>query len=128
MLTALSTALIYHAHFARSYSLAALLALLLVCVSPWFLHARDGTDPRMLLEMATTNGARGLGYHPACVSLDPGGAAPLAGILAAPIDPRSPVDPLAQVLARDEAPAWLLGPAPGATLAAAITRGGTGEA
>lgn len=44
-----------------------------------FLHRRDGTDPTTLLQMATINGAKGLGFDQRLVTFDPG---PIAGIVA----------------------------------------------
>lgn len=41
------------------------------------LFERDGADPLLLLEMATTNGARALGLDPAWFTFEPG---PLAGV------------------------------------------------
>ncbi|MCP3902167.1 MAG: amidohydrolase family protein [Planctomycetes bacterium] len=72
------------------------------------LYRRDGTDPRLLLRMATTAAARALGFDDAPYDLRPG---PSAGILAVTVDPGAR-DPLAAALRSDAAPAWLLGPMP----------------
>jgi cytosine/adenosine deaminase-related metal-dependent hydrolase len=72
------------------------------------LHGRDGTDPRLLLRMATVNGASALGVDPTFVTLAPG---PVAGLLLARIDPDRDVDPLRQSLDNQDAPHWLLPPA-----------------
>jgi len=61
-----------------------------------YLYQRDGTDPDTLLSMATTVGAVALGFDPALVTLSPG---QIAGLIAMPFDPDSPIDPLRQVLA-----------------------------
>jgi cytosine/adenosine deaminase-related metal-dependent hydrolase len=71
------------------------------------LHERDDADARTLLRMATTNGARALGFDPDLVTFAPGTT---AGVLALPIDPASSVDPLTQALRSDAAPTWLTGP------------------
>ena len=68
-----------------------------------FLFARDGTDPRTLLEMATVNGARALGFGTDLVSFAPG---PVAGVIALPCDDGA-ADPLRAALGRDEAPRWI---------------------
>ena len=70
-----------------------------------FLSRRDGTDPRVLLAMGTTNGARGLGHDTERVTL--GRGAQPAGLIALPVDPGSSLDPLEQVMRRDDAPEWL---------------------
>lgn len=44
-----------------------------------FLHRRDGTDPILLLKMATVNGAKALGFDPGLVSFGPGR---IAGVIA----------------------------------------------
>ena len=62
----------------------------------------------MLLAMATINGAVALGIdETAAPSLRAGAS---AGVIAAPIDPSSAVDPLRQVLVDDAAPEWIAGP------------------
>jgi cytosine/adenosine deaminase-related metal-dependent hydrolase len=72
------------------------------------LARRDGTDPALLLRMATVNGARALGMDEALVALGPAGL----GVLALPVDPAAREDPLAAALRRDDAPTWIAGPAP----------------
>ena len=72
-----------------------------------FLHRRDGTDPGLLLKMATLGGARGLGVDPRLVTLEPG---PTAGLVAASFDPDEAIPPLVQVLERDDPPRWVTGP------------------
>ncbi|MHC4946935.1 MAG: amidohydrolase family protein [Planctomycetota bacterium] len=77
------------------------------------LHARDGTDPRRLLRMATVAGARGLGLDPGPVTLAPG---PTAGLLALETGDDPGPDPLRAALRRDDLPRWLVpagGPAAG---------------
>ncbi|MEE8509310.1 MAG: hypothetical protein V3T07_09620, partial [Myxococcota bacterium] len=76
------------------------------------LYRRDGTDPAVLLRMGTVAGAVGLGFDPALVTLAPG---PTAGLLALPIDRGRDVDPLCQIMERDDPPQWVLGPVPGLT-------------
>ncbi|MHC4128678.1 MAG: amidohydrolase family protein [Planctomycetota bacterium] len=71
------------------------------------LYRRDGTDPVTLLRMATVGGAKGLGFDPGPVTLEPG---PTIGLIAAPFDPGSTWDPLRQVLTRDDPPRWIAGP------------------
>ncbi|MHC5112825.1 MAG: amidohydrolase family protein [Planctomycetota bacterium] len=70
------------------------------------LHRRDGTEARLLLAMATTNGARALGFDPAPHDFRPG---PTAGVIAVAVDRAAP-DPLAAALASDAAPAWITDP------------------
>jgi cytosine/adenosine deaminase-related metal-dependent hydrolase len=72
-----------------------------------FLYQRDGTDPSTLLRIATVAGAVALGFDPTLVTLAPG---PTAGLLAAACDPQDPVDPLRQVLTRNDPPTWVVGP------------------
>ncbi len=74
------------------------------------LHRRDGTDPVVLLRMATVAGAVGLGFDPALVTLAPG---PTAGLLALPIARGRGLDPLRQIMESDDPPQWVLGPVPG---------------
>jgi 5-methylthioadenosine/S-adenosylhomocysteine deaminase len=69
------------------------------------LHRRDDADPVVLLRMATTAGAVGLGLEPDLVTLAPG---PVAGLIAFPYDAADPVDPFRQVLQRDDAPQWVV--------------------
>ncbi len=73
------------------------------------LYRRDRTDPHRLLTMATTHGANALGLKPSAATLQPGAGATL-GIIALPFDVNDARDPLAQVLLRDEAPEWIVGP------------------
>ncbi len=70
------------------------------------LHRRDDADPAVLLRMATTAGAIGLGLDPGFVTFAPG---PVAGLVALPFDPADACDPFAQVLQRDDAPEWVAG-------------------
>ena len=75
------------------------------------LYRRDGTPPRLLLRMATINGAAALGFDPNLVTLKPG---PIAGLLAIPLcSTGSGGDACARMLLTDEPPQWLLGPYPG---------------
>jgi len=69
------------------------------------LHRRDDADPVLLLRMATTAGAIGLGLDPDLVTLAPG---PVAGLIALPYDAADTRDPLVQVLQRDDAPEWIV--------------------
>jgi cytosine/adenosine deaminase-related metal-dependent hydrolase len=71
------------------------------------LYRRDGVDPRMLLRMGTIHGATALGFDPGLVAFRPG---PTLGVLALAIDDRSSDDALRQVMHRDDAPRWVLGP------------------
>lgn len=64
-----------------------------------FLHARDATDPRTLLAMATTHAAAALALDPRDFTLSPG-ARPRA-ILAVPLPTGTPRDPAGAVLATD---------------------------
>jgi cytosine/adenosine deaminase-related metal-dependent hydrolase len=59
------------------------------------LYRRDQTDPTLLLQMATTNGAKALGMNEAAFTLRPGAA--LAGLIAVPVDGRTD-NPLADAL------------------------------
>ena len=68
------------------------------------LHRRDDADPVVLLRMATTAGAIGLGLDPDLVTLSPG---PVAGLIALPYDAADTRDPFVQVLQRDDAPEWV---------------------
>ncbi|UCD74134.1 MAG: amidohydrolase family protein [Phycisphaerales bacterium] len=74
------------------------------------LHRRDGTEPRKLLAMATTAGARGLGFDARLTTLAPG---PTAGILAVPCTSTASDDPLADALNGDDPPRWVWGPIDG---------------
>ncbi len=71
------------------------------------LYRRDGTDPELLLRMATTAGARALGLDPGLFTFRPG---PIAGLIGVPFDPGAARDPLEQILGRDDPPAWVAGP------------------
>lgn len=62
-----------------------------------FLFARDGVDPRLLLEMATINGARALGLDPSLFTFG-SGEKPIAGIIAVAIDGQTSADPLRSVM------------------------------
>jgi len=62
------------------------------------LHRRDGTDPTLLLAMATVNGMRALELEPADATFAPG-ARP--GLVAIRYDAAAGVDPLRSVLAAD---------------------------
>jgi cytosine/adenosine deaminase-related metal-dependent hydrolase len=73
------------------------------------LWRRDGTDPRMLLRMATINGGQALGCDPSLVTFELG---PVAGVIAVDIDPHEPADPLVQALGHDRAPRWVIAPGP----------------
>lgn len=66
-----------------------------------YLYRRDGTDPAVLLAMATVNGARGLGHDPGAVSFRGG---PLAGMMAVRLTEHSLADPLASMLGDDDGP------------------------
>jgi cytosine/adenosine deaminase-related metal-dependent hydrolase len=73
-----------------------------------FLHRRDGTDPRLLLRMATINGAVALAADSLPFTFQPGLK---PGVLAIDgVDPDSSRDPLSQVLANDDSPRWVIGP------------------
>jgi aminodeoxyfutalosine deaminase len=76
-----------------------------------FLHRRDGVDPITLLRMATVHGAHGLERDPGPVTFQPGVT---AGILAVDIDSASSLDPLRQMLRRDDPPRWVIEPSRGA--------------
>ncbi len=77
------------------------------------LYKRDGTDPRLLLRLATMNGAAALGFDPELVTLRPGVT---AGVLSLSIDAQNDADPLKQAMSRDDAPHWVLDPAMGESL------------
>lgn len=68
-----------------------------------YLHRRDGTDPRVLLGMATVNGARALGLDPSWFTLSPG---PIAGLVAVPVG-REETDPCRAVMGGSGAPEFL---------------------
>jgi cytosine/adenosine deaminase-related metal-dependent hydrolase len=72
-----------------------------------FLHRRDAASPRLLLRMATVNGARSLGFDPDPYTFRPGAS---GGVLAAEIDPASSVDPLVQALRSSDPPRWVIAP------------------
>ncbi|MCF6285932.1 MAG: hypothetical protein L3K26_12155 [Candidatus Hydrogenedentes bacterium] len=65
---------------------------------------RDGTDPKALLQMATTNGAIALGLDPQRFTLTPGNH-PL-GLLAIPIEPGTS-DSWAGAMQSNEPPEWV---------------------
>jgi cytosine/adenosine deaminase-related metal-dependent hydrolase len=68
------------------------------------LHARDGTDPALLLRMATLNGARALGLPDRLFTLAPGSTP--AGILAVDVSGTpADVSPLGRVLQSRRPPA-----------------------
>jgi cytosine/adenosine deaminase-related metal-dependent hydrolase len=69
-----------------------------------FLYARDATDPRRLLGMATVAGARALGFDPALLTLAPG---PTLGVIAVPFQGEE--GSLASVLRSSHAPEWIAG-------------------
>ena len=70
-----------------------------------FLHRRDGTDPRLLLRMATVNGAVALGLDPGLFDFATG---PLAGVVAVEVSD-GPGGPLERVLSRSAPPRLLWG-------------------
>lgn len=72
------------------------------------LYRRDNVDALRLLHMATRAGARALGENEDSVTFRPG---PVRGIVGVPVNPHSTIDPLHQVLERDDAPQWILPPA-----------------
>lgn len=63
------------------------------------LYQRDQTDPETLLVMATIHGARALRLDSKIATLQPGAPARFACL---PIDPESNIDPLVQVLTRQD--------------------------
>lgn len=65
------------------------------------LHARDKTDPALLLEMATVNGMTALGLDPDSATFSTGHR---PGLLAVRYDPESKTAPLPQILKADDAP------------------------
>ena len=69
-----------------------------------FLHRRDGTDPKPLLQMATTNGAKALGLDEFGFTLAAGNH-PL-GLIAVPIEPGSK-DSWAGAMQSTEPPEWV---------------------
>ncbi len=73
------------------------------------LFQRDHTPASTLLQMATVNGARALGFDPQLVSLQPGRT---LGIIGIPIDkPDAPAESLMeQALTTDATPRWVAGP------------------
>jgi aminodeoxyfutalosine deaminase len=73
------------------------------------LHRRDGTDPQLLLRMATVNGAMALGINPRFVSLRPGTT---LGLMAMDIPSGTQRDALGGVLFDDRSPRWVHGPLP----------------
>ena len=68
------------------------------------LHRRDATDPRTLLQMATTNGAAALGLDESAFTLTPS-THPL-GLLAIPIDPGAS-DPWQGAMQSNQPPEWV---------------------
>lgn len=73
-----------------------------------FLFRRDRTDPITLLGMATTAGARGLGFSEEYFTLEPG---PTAGLIAVEIDlAHASRNPLEAALTNHAAPRWIAGP------------------
>jgi len=68
------------------------------------LYARDGTDPDLLLRMATVNGANALHCDPNYVTFAQGA---FGGAIAVEVDPASDVDPLAQALDSTTLPVWV---------------------
>lgn len=71
------------------------------------LHRRDGTDPRLLLEMATTNGAAALGLDPTGFRLSTGSEP--WGLVAVPVGPAHSGRPLGRALGSAGAPELLSG-------------------
>lgn len=63
-----------------------------------YLFRRDGTEPRLLLKMATINGIRALELEQLATTLQSGTRANLIGV---PFDAADPTDPLTQVLEND---------------------------
>lgn len=73
------------------------------------LSRRDGADPNILLEMATTNGAHALGLDPSLFQIAEGNA--IAGLCAVPINETDrDDDPIAAALASDSPVELALGP------------------
>ena len=66
------------------------------------------TEASVLLTMATTSGAVALGFEPGLVTFDEGA---VAGVIAAPFDKDVAIDPMCQVLQRDDPPTWIVEPA-----------------
>jgi 5-methylthioadenosine/S-adenosylhomocysteine deaminase len=78
-----------------------------------FLFRRDGTDPALLVRMATTHGARALGLDASRFAVRPG---PVAGLVAVPVDPATRgLAPAERVVRSDDAPIllWPAGPGVG---------------
>lgn len=69
------------------------------------LYKRDGTEPPVLLHMATIAGAEALGRPRTCVTFEPGDT---LGVIGFPIDPDEATDPLVQVMNSDTAPEWIM--------------------
>lgn len=69
------------------------------------LWRRDGTDARLLLEMATVNGARALGIDPGLFEFDVGST--MAGVLSIEIDHAGASDPVRALLASSSRPELL---------------------
>ena len=64
-----------------------------------FLFRRDGTDPKLLLKMATVNGLRAMQFDELDATLAAGAPARFCGVR---FDPNDPTDPLVQVLRRED--------------------------
>ncbi len=75
------------------------------------LYRRDGVDPRVLLRMATVNGAKGLGIDEGTVTL---GVGRIAGLIAVDFEKGVGGDPMRGVLMSNAAPRWVYGPVAGA--------------
>ena len=73
------------------------------------LYLRDATDPRMLLRMATVNGAMALAHDSELVTLEPGRT---IGLLAIDFDEQGGTDPLSAALRNNRPPRWIHGPFP----------------
>lgn len=76
---------------------------------------RDGTNSRTLLRMATTNGARSLGFEESLCTFAPGAS---AGVLALALpDSASPaqgaMELLTRAIAHQQSPQWIVGPITG---------------
>lgn len=79
------------------------------------LHTRERADPRVLLGMATTNGARALGLDPAWFTLAPPGGTegrPIAGLIAVDAGEGAAGASALEAVMRSSAPAVLLAGVP----------------
>lgn len=78
------------------------------------LHERDGLNVLTLLGMATTNGARALGFDESLVTLKPGVTAGVLALEWSGDPPRGATAEalLAMALAEPQDPQWIAGPAP----------------